>query len=143
MVVLDDGEAVDSARVREQCGAFAIAALHYLVEQWREAGRPDRHPPFDFWDDYVGLLDAVEPDVLHQRIHQGHNCWVVPEEERFVTKELIEQSCMVGTAPDLARRLDELGAAGLSQVILLPPLAPRDDVLRDVATRVMPRLGSG
>jgi alkanesulfonate monooxygenase SsuD/methylene tetrahydromethanopterin reductase-like flavin-dependent oxidoreductase (luciferase family) len=142
MVVLDDGEAGDSARVREQCGAFAIAALHYLVEQWREAGRPDRHPPFDFWDDYVALLDAVEPDVLHQRIHQGHNCWVVPEEERFVTKELIEQSCMVGTAPDLARRLDELGAAGLSQVILLPPLAPRDDVLRDVAAQVMPRLGS-
>ena len=63
MVVLEPGEAVDSARVKEQCGAFAIAALHYQVEQWREAGRPERHPPFDFWDDYVALLDAVDPDV--------------------------------------------------------------------------------
>ena len=142
MVVLDEGEAVDSPRVREQCGAFAIAALHYVVEQWREAGRPERHPPFEFWDDYLALLDDVEADVLHQRIHQGHNCWVVPEEERFVTKELIEQSCMVGTAPDLARRLDELARAGLGQVVLLPPLAPRDEVLRTVAERVMPLLSA-
>ncbi len=67
----------------------------------------------------------------------------MPEEERFVTKELIEQSCMVGTAPDLARRLDELGRAGLGQVILLPPLAPRDEVLRTVAEQVMPLLSAG
>jgi alkanesulfonate monooxygenase SsuD/methylene tetrahydromethanopterin reductase-like flavin-dependent oxidoreductase (luciferase family) len=140
MVVLEPGEAVDSDRVRDLCGAFAISALHYQVEQWREAGRPERHPRFEFWDDYIALLDTVEPDVLHQRIHQGHNCWVVPEEERFVTKELIEQSCMVGTAADLAGRLNELAAGGLGQVILLPPLAPRDEVLRAVAEQVMPLL---
>ena len=34
----------------------------------------------------------------------------------------------------------ELGEAGLSQVMLLPPLAAKDDVLRDVATQVMPLL---
>jgi 5,10-methylenetetrahydromethanopterin reductase len=140
MVVLQPGEAVDSARVKDQCGAFAISALHYQFEQWKEAGRPDRHPPFDFWDDYVALLDAAGPERLHQRIHQGHNCWVVPEEEAFVTKELIEASCMVGTGEDLARRLSDLGRAGLTQVMLLPPLAPRDDILRDVAREVMPLL---
>ena len=43
---------------------------------------------------------------------------------------------MVGTAPDLARRLGELSDAGLSQVMLLPPLAAKEDVLRDVATEV-------
>ena len=37
-------------------------------------------------------------------------------------------------------QLHELGEAGLSQVMLLPPLAPRDDVLRDVAEHVLPRL---
>jgi alkanesulfonate monooxygenase SsuD/methylene tetrahydromethanopterin reductase-like flavin-dependent oxidoreductase (luciferase family) len=140
MVVLEPGEAVDSERVKDQCGAFAIAALHYQVEQWREAGRPDRHPPYDFWDDYVALLDAEPPELVHQRIHQGHNCWVVDAERPFVTKELIEQSCLVGTADELARRLDELASAGLGQVMLLPPLAPRDEVLRTVAEQVMPRL---
>lgn len=140
MVVLEPGEASDSERVKQLCGAFAIAALHYQVEQWREAGRPDRHPAFEFWDDYVALLDAEPPELLHQRIHQGHNCWVVEQEQPFVTKELIEQSCLVGTAEDLARRLDELSDAGLSQVMLLPPLAPRDEILRTVAERVMPLL---
>jgi 5,10-methylenetetrahydromethanopterin reductase len=33
MCVLEPGESADSARVREQVGAFAIAALHYQYEQ--------------------------------------------------------------------------------------------------------------
>lgn len=140
MVVLAEGEAADSDRVKERCGAFATSALHYQFEQWQEAGRPERHPPFEFWDDYVALVDAADPERRHQRVHQGHNCWVVPDEEQFVTAELIEASCMVGTADDLVTRLHELGAAGLSQVMLLPPLAPRDDVLRDVAEHVLARL---
>ena len=89
---------------------------------------------------YVAMLDGCEqadPERLHQRIHQGHNCWVVPEEERFITKELIESSCMVGTAEDLADRLRALESAGLSQVMLLPPLAVKEQVLQDVATKVM------
>lgn len=140
MVVLEPGEAVDSERSREACGAFAISALHYAFEQWKEAGRPDRHPQYDFWDDYVALLDRTDPAVLHQRIHQGHNCWVIDEEQQFVTKELIEASCMVGTADELVRRLDDLAAAGLDQVMLLPPLDAKEGVLRAVAEQVMPRL---
>jgi hypothetical protein len=65
---------------------------------------------------------------------------VIDEEWDLVTPELIEATCMVGTATDLARRLADLGEAGLSQVMLLPPLAVKDDVLRDVATQVMPLL---
>jgi 5,10-methylenetetrahydromethanopterin reductase len=85
MCVLEPGEPADSARVREQVGAFAIAALHYQYEQWREAGRPDVPGRFSGWDDYVAMLDEIDEDELHQRIHRGHNCWVEPDEERFVT----------------------------------------------------------
>ena len=43
MVVLQPGETIDDATgCALACGAFAIAALHYLYEQWKEAGRPDR-----------------------------------------------------------------------------------------------------
>jgi alkanesulfonate monooxygenase SsuD/methylene tetrahydromethanopterin reductase-like flavin-dependent oxidoreductase (luciferase family) len=75
---------------------------------------------------------------VHLRIHEGHNCWVVAEAERFVTRELIHATCLVGTAEELASRLRELADAGLSQVMLLPPLAAREDVLRSVAEQVMP-----
>lgn len=140
MVVLEPGEAVDSDRVKADAGAFAIASLHYSYEQWRQYGR--RPPPFlaDIWDDYTAMLDEVPAERLHLRIHEGHNCWVVPEEERFVTKALLEASCLIGTADQLADRLRDLEAAGLRQVVILPPLAVKERILRDVATQVMPRL---
>ncbi len=140
--VLQEGEAVDSPRVKEGVGAFAISGLHYSYEQWREAGKPDTPPRFSFWDDYVGMLADIDPARIHQRVHQGHNCWVLPEEEPFVTAELIEATCLVGTATQMADRMRALEAAGLSQLMLLPPLAPKEQVLTDIATNVMPLLHS-
>ncbi len=141
MVVLRPGESIESERVRRSTGAMAIAGLHYMFEQWKEAGRPVRNERFEFWDRYVAMLDATDPERLHQRIHQGHNCWVLDEEWQFVTPELIAQTCMVGTAEQLAARLNDLGAAGLSQVMILPPMDVKEDILRDVATEVLPLLG--
>ena len=127
--------------MREACGAFAIAGLHYQYEQWKEAGRPERPVPIEGWDRYVAMLDATDPERLHQRIHQGHNCWVIDEEWQFVTAQLIEATCIVGTAAELGQRLNDLAAMGLGQVMILPPLAVKEEVLRDVATEVMPLLG--
>lgn len=138
MCVLEPGEDLDSPRVRERTGAFAIAALHYQYDQWREAGRPDVPGRFPGWDDYVAMLDREDPDRIHQRVHQGHNCWVLPEEERFVTPELIRATCLVGTPDDLVTRCRDLEAAGLRQIMVLPPLAVRDEVLHDIAAHVLP-----
>lgn len=140
MYVLSEGESVDSDRVRAGVGAFAIAGLHYAYEQWREAGSPDTPGRFSFWDDYVAMLADVDPARIHLRVHQGHNCWVLPEEERFITKELIESSCLVGSPHELAERLRTLESAGLSQLMVLPPLDAKEQVLTDIATRVMPLL---
>ena len=140
MVVLEPGEPTDSPRVRAQAGAFAIASLHYLYEQWRQYGRRPPAHVADIWDDYVAMLADVPEQELHLWIHRGHNCWVVPEEERFVTAALLETSCMLGTAEELADRLRELDAARLDQVVLLPSLAEKEDVLREVAAQVLPLL---
>ena len=64
----------------------------------------------------------VPAERRHLRVHAGHNCWVLPEEEQFVTRELIEATCLVGRPDELAGRLHELERAGLSQVVLLPIL---------------------
>jgi 5,10-methylenetetrahydromethanopterin reductase len=140
MVVLDEGETAASDRVREECGAFAIAGLHYAYEQWSQYGR--RPPPMlsDIWDEYTAALAEVPEERRHLRTHLGHNCWVEPDEERFVTPALIEATCLVGSAPELARRLRELGDAGLTQVVILPPLEAKERVLRRVADEVMPLL---
>lgn len=139
MSVLDPGETADSLRVREECGPFAMATVHYAYDQWRQLGQSPPAFLSDMWDDYCAMLADVPEDRLHQRIHADHNCWVVPEEGRFVTRELIEATCMVGTADELVARLAELDAAGLDQVMILPAFEPRYQVLERVGREVLPR----
>lgn len=140
MVVLQPGEPPDSDRVKRQCGAFAVASLHYAYDQWRQYGRTPGGPLAEVWDEYAALLDEVPEELRHQRVHQGHNCWVLPEEERFLTRGLIEATCLVGTADELVERLRALHDAGLDEVMILPNLEPRYEVLHEVAEAVLPRL---
>jgi len=138
MVVLDDGEPLDSERVRRECGAFVMASVHYAYDQWRNFGHQPRGVLHEIWDDYVALLESYPEDRRHQRIHAGHNCWVLPEEEQFVTAELIEATCMVGTKEQLVHRLKDLSSAGLDQVMILPNFESRFEVLERVAKDIIP-----
>jgi alkanesulfonate monooxygenase SsuD/methylene tetrahydromethanopterin reductase-like flavin-dependent oxidoreductase (luciferase family) len=140
MVVLEPGEDRHSERVRRLCGAFAMASLHYLYDQWRQYGRPPSGRLDSVWAEYSAQLDQVPDELRHLRIHAGHNCWVLPEEERFLSPELLEGSCMIGTAAELVDRLGALGEAGLDQVMILPPFDPRYEVLEQVAAEVAPAL---
>lgn len=138
--VLDPSETADSDRIRAECGAFAMATVHYMYDQWRQFGNPP--PPMlqPIWDDYRAMLADVPDEILHQRIHQGHNCWVLPEEERFVTRELIEATCLVGTTEELAERLRAMEEAGLDQIMILPAWEPRYDVIERVGRDLIPLL---
>jgi alkanesulfonate monooxygenase SsuD/methylene tetrahydromethanopterin reductase-like flavin-dependent oxidoreductase (luciferase family) len=140
IVVLDQGEPSDSERARRECGAFAMATLHYAYDQWRQFGQEPPRMLAGVWDDYCAMLAGFPEERLHQRIHSGHNCWVLPEEERFVTRELIEASCLVGTADQVVEGLKALSAAGLDQVMILPAFEPRYEVLERVARDVLPGL---
>ena len=138
IVVLEPGEASDSERVKRLCGAFAIASLHYSYDQWRQQGRGPGPALAGLWEQYSTLLEQTPAEIRHQRIHRGHNCWVEPEEEPFVTRELIEATCLVGTRDQLIERLAALDDAGLDQIMILPPLEPRYEVLEQVGTEILP-----
>ncbi|MGI9322781.1 MAG: LLM class flavin-dependent oxidoreductase, partial [Pseudomonadales bacterium] len=88
MVVREDDEPIDSPRIKHECGAMAMAALHYAYDQYRNFGHQPPNAMSGVWDDYTKLLESFPAERRHQRIHQGHNCWVLPEEEKFLTKEL-------------------------------------------------------
>ncbi len=141
IVVLEPGEATDSERVKDLCGAFAMASLHYSYDQYRNYGRAPSGPVAEIWDEYRQVVEQVDPQRRHQRVHAGHNCWVLPEERRFLTKELIEGSCLVGTREQLIERLRALDDAGLDQVMILPPFDPRFEVLETVGTELLPSVG--
>jgi alkanesulfonate monooxygenase SsuD/methylene tetrahydromethanopterin reductase-like flavin-dependent oxidoreductase (luciferase family) len=140
MVVLEDGEAIDSDRVKSQCGAMAMAAVHYTYDQHRNFGHQPPNHLAGIWEEYTALLAEEPQERLHQRIHAGHNCWVLPEEEKFLTPEVLSASSMIGTADDLIERLERLAAEGLNQVMILPNFDTRFDVLEDVGSKVLPNL---
>lgn len=140
MVVLNEGEAVDSERVKAECGAMAMAAVHYAYDQYRNFGHQPPNHLSGIWEDYTALLADVPEERRHQRIHAGHNCWVLPEEEKFLTPEVLTASSMVGTRDDLLERLHGLGQAGLNQVMILPNFDTRYDVIERVGRDIIPNV---
>ncbi len=141
VVVLEPGERPDSDRVKKFCAAFVVASLHYAYDQWRNYGREPTNPAIlEIWGDYRALLEQVPEAVRHQRIHQGHNCWVVPEEEQLITSDLMQATCLIGEPDALVDRLQALGAAGLDHLMILPPHDVRYEVLESVGRELIPRL---
>ena len=140
MVVLDAGEAVDSDRVKAECGAMAMAAIHFSYDQYRNFGRQPPGFMNGIWADYRQLIESYPADRRHQRIHGGHNCWVLEEEERFLTPEVLQATAMIGTRDQLVDRLLALADAGLHQVMILPNFDTRFDVLERVAKDVLPNV---
>ena len=118
---------------------MAMASVHFAYEQWRNFNKP---PPLHYqgiWEDYCALLERFPEERRHQRIHAGHNCWVLPEEERFLTAEVIAASALVGTVDAVTDQLGALAEVGLKQVMILPSFEPRYQVLKDVA-KLLPGL---
>lgn len=140
MVVLDDDEPVDSPRVKSECGAMAMAAVHYAYDQFRNFGHQPPNALSGIWDDYTKLLESYPAERRHQRIHAGHNCWVVPEEEKFLTPEVLTASSMIGTRDQLIESLRGMEAAGLHQVMILPNFDTRFEVLERVAADILPNV---
>lgn len=133
IVVLEDGEAVTSDRVKSQCGAMAMASVHFAYDQYRNFG----HQPPGFlggiWDDYRKLLESYPEERRHQRIHGGHNCWVLEEEAQFLTEEVLRAASMIGTRQQLLDQIGLLEEAGLNQIMILPSFDTKEDVLKEVA----------
>jgi 5,10-methylenetetrahydromethanopterin reductase len=138
--VLDPGEPADSPRVKAEAGPMAMATVHFAYDQWRQLGVKPPALLAPLWEDYCAMLADVPDEHLHQRIHAGHNCWVVPEEERFLTAELIRATCLVDSAAGVIERLRAFEAAGIDQVMILPAFEPRYEVLERVASEVLPGL---
>jgi alkanesulfonate monooxygenase SsuD/methylene tetrahydromethanopterin reductase-like flavin-dependent oxidoreductase (luciferase family) len=135
--LLDDDEAVDSDRIKSQCGAMAMAAVHYSYDQYRNFGHQPPGALHGIWEDYTALLETFPEERRHQRIHAGHNCWVLPEEERFLTPEVLQAGCMIGTRDQIIDQLSALHAMGLDQIMILPNFDTRFDVLEEVGTQIV------
>ena len=79
------------------------------------------------------MLNDFPEEKLHQRIHSGHNCWVIEEERKFLTPSVLNATCLIGSKDNLIERLLELAATGLNKLMILPSLEPRYEILKRVS----------
>jgi len=141
VAVLDEGEDLTSDRVIEQVGPMALMSLHYAYERHRQFEvDPPRHLR-PMWADYVAQVEQSPEAERHYRIHAGHGTYLHPDETRFVTPELIEATCLVGSLDGLAEQVGELERAGLDHIMVLSGFASRHRSTADVG-RLIARVGS-
>ncbi|MBI3992666.1 MAG: LLM class flavin-dependent oxidoreductase [Candidatus Lambdaproteobacteria bacterium] len=140
VVVVDKPAELASERVINECGPFVMSAVHYIYDKVRDSG--GEPPPIlrKMWKEYTALVEQVPPERRHMRVHQGHCTYLVPEEARFVTPELIRSNCVAGTADEVLEQIRTLDGAGLHQLMLIPSLQSQFSVLENFSQKVMKRL---
>ncbi len=139
-VILAPGESLQSERVLRECGAFVIASLHYSYDKVRQMGGDPPGHLRNIWEEYSAMIEAIPPTHRHLRIHAGHCVYLLPEEAKFVTPELIKSTCLVGTPEEIIEQIRMLERAGLQQIMLLPSFETQYRVIEDFARKVMEQL---
>ncbi|MBM4256786.1 MAG: LLM class flavin-dependent oxidoreductase [Deltaproteobacteria bacterium] len=139
-VILEPGEKLNSERVLRECGAFVIASLHYVYDKIRQFGGDPPGHLRAMWEEYRAMVEKTPASHIHLRIHDGHCTYLLPEEAKFVTPELIKTTCLVGTPDEILEQIRRLEEAGLHQIMILPSLETQYRVIEDFAEKVMAKL---
>ena len=140
-IVLEPGETLESERVIDEVGPFAISSMHYIYDKLKEkaGGEPPAHMK-PMWKKYVEMVEQTPPSHRHLRVHAGHCTTMVPEERQFVTPDLIRSTCLAGSPDEVIEQIRRLDEAGLQQLILLPSPAAQYRNFEDFSRKVMARL---
>jgi hypothetical protein len=123
---------------------MVTSSLHFWYELYRQSGS-DAFIPSDCAaerEQYLGYVTRMEAPgrKRHQQIHDGHCTFLVPAERRFVTPDTIRASGgLLGEPAEIIDALRQAEAAGLREVMLLPPMASARRICGDSAQRVIER----
>ncbi len=144
-IVLEPGESLETERAIDETGSMVVSGLHYAWEVAREPKRDPVNAPgawADVWQEYCDYVERMDvpPGANYLGVHEGHCSWVTDAERRFVTPAGIRSSHLWGTPEQIVEQVAALEAAGLTRILLLPPVPAQRKVLTDFADRVMPLL---
>jgi 5,10-methylenetetrahydromethanopterin reductase len=115
--VLGVGESAAGARAKAQAGPMAVVTLHGMVE----GTIPGILPPEiqKLAKSYREQHAAYQPsDAKYIQMHRMHLLGVRPEEEKFLTEELIRITTFTATESELRERLGQMKAAGYNQFVI-------------------------
>lgn len=114
--VLEEGETYDSPRVIEAAGPGAAVLFHAGYEHALLEGL-DRVPGAVEWST---AIESIPLEERHLRTHVGHLTRLNDTDRQVVNGSLVEQLTFSGTREEVRRRLDDVAAAGVTEVVYQP-----------------------
>ena len=137
--MLEPGEDILSEKVIAQHGPWVIASMHYLFDSVRQYDRePPRHLG-DVWEEYSALIARTPEHIRHIRIHEGHCTYLLEDERKFLTPELVRHTCIVGSPDECIEQIRELEAAGVDQLVVLPAMGTHYEYADEFAKNIIDR----
>lgn len=119
--LLEPGETADSPRAMRQAGPRAAVLLHRAADLDMEGWQNTCDVPADVAKEvagYVEIARGFEPsDARYLMNHRGHFVFVKPEEQRFVSAELIRRTTFTASEQELKQRVEAMRDAGWSQIV--------------------------
>lgn len=119
--LLEPGETADSPRAMRQAGPRAAVLLHRAADLDMEGWQNTSDVPADVAKEvagYVEIARGFEPsDARYLMNHRGHFVFVKPEEQRFVSAELIRRTTFTASEQELKQRVEAMRDAGWSQIV--------------------------
>jgi 5,10-methylenetetrahydromethanopterin reductase len=115
--VIREGESADSPRVKAQAGPAAAIAFHAYAEADELGLLFPPPPPFRAkFDAFREVYRTYQPaDARYLQNHRGHLMFLRPEEQEFITGDVIRGMTFSGTAAELVEQLQEIKRAGYRQ----------------------------
>ncbi len=119
--VADQGEPLDSPRLRAAVGPVVAVAFHAFAEQpWRLEGLEPAVR--EQAAEYVAAVSAALPrERRHQALHRGHLVELtLPQDEAVVTAENVARFSLTGTVAELRERAAALAEGGVTELAVQP-----------------------
>ncbi len=130
-VVLRPGETLRSERVIDVTGGAVAVLMNWAYGQYlknRDEGAVRKFMRGN-WEEYRDYLEGMEGPL-----EQRYRDFLEPVHyRRFMTPELIEACCLVGTPDEIAEKLRKAEAAGLREISALCSATSQRELLRDFA----------
>ncbi|HEX3537052.1 MAG TPA: LLM class flavin-dependent oxidoreductase [Stellaceae bacterium] len=137
--VLQPGEPADSPRAMAQAGPRAATLLHRAADAEQQGWQNTMSVAHQGIETEVaGYLDLARgfepPDARYLFNHRGHFVFVKPEEQKFVSAELIRRTTFTATEQELTQRIEALREAGWNQIVI--PITPGEERALDDWARI-------
>lgn len=117
--VLDDDEPVDTERVRAAGGPGWALAYHGAYE----FGGPDAVRALPGGDAWMATVERRTEDERHLAVHAGH-CVELNDADRAAWTAgghaLLRDATISGTRDEVRRKIEELGARGVTEIVFQP-----------------------